>query len=393
MNTAKLIYNTMCDCKNKIRVAHVVHIMSHGGIETFLMSVLRGYDRSKFVMDIVYTGEEEGKYAEEAKDLGARLIPCSLGRDQVRFVRCFLKILKEGKYNAVNSHISDMGAGAIWAAKKAGIPSRVASYHESLSRQIRIKAFYREILRKTIVRDSTAITVSSDVVNHSHFSKMNVPAGKINSIPYGVDTDYFSRLPNNRVDLKRLGFDDDCLIVGHVGRYVSHKNHQALLDIASKVIPQVPRARFLLCGASTGPLRQVIDQKIDMMGLRTYFGMIEGLKDIREFYSSIDVFVLPSVLEGMPVSLIEAQASSKPVVASNLNGIVEATAPDMQQNLFDVSDIDSFVRTVIDLLLDKNKRNLQGQAGQKYVRENLDIKVAIKKYESLYLQEGIMYKV
>ena len=89
----------------------------------------------------------------------------------------------------------------------------------------------------------------------------------------------------------------------------------------------------------------------------------------------------------MPVSIIEAQASGKPVVASRIGGIVVATAPEMRNNLFEVNDVESYAQCLIGLLKDKEKMRNSGLAGQVFVRENLDIRVAVKKFEELYASQ------
>ena len=122
------------------------------------------------------------------------------------------------------------------------------------------------------------------------------------------------------------------------------------------------------------------------MGLSEYIAQVQGLDDMRKFYHAIDIFILPSRHEGMPISIIEAQAVSKPVVATNINGIVIATEPQMRNNLFEIDDIDSPAECVIDLLKDSEKRLRLGKAGHDYVKKELDISVAAKRYEELYLR-------
>ena len=146
----------------------------------------------------------------------------------------------------------------------------------------------------------------------------------------------------------------------------------------------MPDVRFLLCGTG-GDLRQSVDQKIVKAGLSSHIIQVQGLSDIRQFYASIDVFILPSRHEGMPVSIIEAQAAGKAVVASNLEGIKIATADGMKTNLFAVDDVESFSKCLVDLLKNKKERLTQGKAGQGFVRKYLDIKVAVERYERLYL--------
>jgi glycosyltransferase involved in cell wall biosynthesis len=186
----------------------------------------------------------------------------------------------------------------------------------------------------------------------------------------------------------------DNLIVGHVGTYKPQKNHEALIKIAALTINEVPNVRFLLCGRAVSSSQESITglydrigQQINDLRLSKYFARVQDFDDIREFYHAIDIFVLPSRTEGMPVSIIEAQAVGKPVVASRIGGIAIATAPEMRNNLFEVNDVESFAQCLIGLLKDKEKMRNSGLAGQVFVRKNLDIRTAVRKYEELYVSQ------
>ena len=132
-----------------------------------------------------------------------------------------------------------------------------------------------------------------------------------------------------------------------------------------------------------------VEREVSRPGLSKHFAMVQELEDIRQFYAAVDVFILPSRYEGMPVSIIEAQAAGKPVVASRLDGIRIATANEMKKNLFAVDDVDAFSKCLINLLKDKEKRITLGKIGQSYVQKNLDIKIAVRKYEKLYLPKEL----
>ena len=377
-------------CQKPKRVLHIVYSMNYGGVETFLMSMLRCYDRERFHMDILYTGPCEGGYGPQVRALGANLIPCRLGREQIRFVYRLYKLLRREKYDAVNNHIGDLGGGVMFAAWLAGVSSRVASYHTRWVDSGFLRNLYLRIMRCIVTRLSTNITVSSPVVGESYFGGLRVRANMILPISYGVNSVFFAEKPARTLDIKQFGFNEDNVIVGHIGSYRPQKNHMALLRIAKEVIQDVPNARFLLCGSACGDgdfftrYKVQIDQEIVNLGLSNYLAQVSGFADIREFFSAIDVFILPSKHEGMPVSIIEAQAGGKPVVASRIEGIEIATAPEMRGHLFAIDDIEHFSGCVVGLLKDKDKRDILGKAGQKFVREHLDIKVAVKRFEELY---------
>ena len=166
----------------RLRVLHIVHTMTHGGIETFLMSMLRCYDRQQFHMDILYTGPREGEYAAQAKALGAKLIACKLGYDQIRFTYHFYKLLRRERYDVLNSHLADLGAGAILAGWLAGTPARIASYHTHLPDKGFLRNLYLYIMRRFILKTATAITTSSTTVSESYFTRTPAPENMVHPI-------------------------------------------------------------------------------------------------------------------------------------------------------------------------------------------------------------------
>ncbi len=378
------------DCK-KIKVLHVVKTMDHGGIETYLMSVLRNYDRERFQMDIMYTGPREGSYAPDARTLGARLHGLPLHYDQIRFVWKFYRFLRRNHYDAVNVHLADISGGATLAAWFAGVRSRVVSYHSQLDDMGFLRNLYLRGMRTIVLKTSTSITTSSPAVTESHFSRINTSNKHIEPIAYGCDIKRFSTAPEALLDIDRSNWKADTVVIGHIGSYRPQKNHEALIQIARNVLNKAPHTRFVLCGAASSgydDYKNRIDQMIDSSGLRPFLSQVQGLDDVRKLHYACDIFILPSRNEGMPVSLIEAQAAGRPVVASRINGIVLATAPEMQQNLFEIDDVESFANCLVDLIRNKEKRIQQGIAGQKFARENLDIKVSVNKYQLLYEQKS-----
>lgn len=380
------------DEKKKIRVLHILSGMNHGGIETFLMSMLRTYDRRRFHMDILCTRSAEGPYTNQARGFGAKVLQCRMKYDQVRFIYKLYSFLRREKYDSINSHLSDLGGSVLLAALLAKVPVRVASYHQARPDMGFIKNVYLRIMRWFVVKTATSITTSSRAVSESYFAGNSAAYAMIQSISYGVDTEFFAQKSDNTLDLSRFGFSLDNMIVGHVGTYRPQKNHEALVKIAALAVNEVPNARFLLCGRHVGSSQESntslydrIGQQINDLGLSKYFARVQDFDDIREFYHAIDIFILPSREEGMPVSIIEAQAAGKPVVASRIVGIAIATAPEMRNNLFEVNDIEPFSQCLIELLKDKEKMRNSGLAGQAFVRKNLDIRIAVRKYEELYV--------
>ena len=376
---------------HKIRVLHVLQSMVHGGIETFLMSMFRNYDADQFSMEVVYTGSQQGDYAEELEKLGIRLSPCRMKYEQVRFVFSLYRFMKKNAFHCVHSHFEDFGGPVMLAAWMAGIPVRVTGYHSKKLDMGPLKNLYTWFMRRWVLLFSTCITTSSDEVTNSFFNDRQRANKDIRPIAYGVDVSYFAEKSAGCLDFAKYNINREShLIVGNVGSFRPQKNHHGLLQVVQRTIQFVPNTVFLFRGAFCdgnmvrGYTREDIEAYARHLNIEAHVRLIDPLNDMRKYYNSLDVFILPSKHEGMPISIIEAQAVSCPVVASNIEGIVNATAPEMRDNLFHYDDIDGISKCLIELLGDKQKRVEQGRAGYEFVRNNLDIKTVTRKFQAIY---------
>jgi glycosyltransferase involved in cell wall biosynthesis len=300
-----------------IRVLHVVGGMVRGGIETWLMHILRQGDRERFRMDFVVHTTEPCPYDEELRSFGSRIFPCPHPGKPWRYVRDFRRILDEhGPYDIVHSHVHFFSGFTLRVARQAGVPVRIGHSHvdtlpedtaPGLPRRLYLGAM-REMLRK----NATLALAATPEAGNALFGPRWKEGDFYRVLFYGINLAPFHKPPEPGVRAE-LGLPADAFVIGHVGRMEEQKNHRFLLEIAAKVAEMEPRTRLLLIGA--GSLRGEIERRAAELKItdRVIFaGLRSDIPNVLK--SAVDVFVLPSFCEGLGLVLIEAQAAGVPSV-------------------------------------------------------------------------------
>ena len=305
-----------------IRILHVVGGMNRGGIETWLMHVLRNIDRDRFHMDFLVHTEKPCPYDDEARTLGSKIIPCLDPSKPWLYARNFKRILSEyGPYDIVHSHVHHFSGYVLYLAKQAGIPVRIAHSHNDTSSAEAnagwLRRSYLTLTEWSIAKFATIGLGCSRNAAASLFGSSYQTDPRWQLLYYGIDLTPFRESVDAVAVRTELDIPVDAFVVGHVGRFDRQKNHEFLLEIAAEIAKREPKMRLLLIG--DGSLKLDIEQKAIEMGLGDYV-IFAGLRsDIpRLMLGAIDTFVLPSLYEGLGLVLIEAQAADLPCVFSDV---------------------------------------------------------------------------
>ena len=294
-----------------IRVLHVVTDMSRGGLETFLMNYYRSIDRNRIQFDFLTHRKERGDYDDEIEDLGGiiyrldRLNPFSiLYRTQLN---AFFKDHPE--YSIVHVHQDCLSGIILKAAMKQGVKIRIAHSHSSnqtINWKYPIKLFYRQFIPKY----ATHLAACSKAAGDWMFNGKEYIL-----IQNAIEASEFAFNPTVRSTIrKKLGISDDEIVIGHVGRFAEVKNHGFLISVFEE-IQNCVAAKLLLVG--DGYLRKQIEDQIHKRRLDSKVIMIGVQPNVADYLQAMDVFVFPSIYEGLPVTLIEAQASGLPCIISD----------------------------------------------------------------------------
>lgn len=308
--------------KQTIRILHVIGGMVRGGIETWLMHILRNIDRDRFRMDFLVHVTEPCAYDDEIRALGSPIIRCPLDRwNPWSYAVNFKRILREyGPYDVVHSHVHHFSGYVLYLAQQAGVPCCIAHSHNDTSRHEAdaglSRKLYRTLTEWLIAHHATVGLGCSRNAAADLFGS----AWEINPhwqlLYYGIDLKPFRDVVDGVAVRAELGIPADAFVIGHVGRFVEQKNHEFVVEIAAEVAKREPNMRLLLLGQ--GPLRPEIEQKVLQMGLSDRVIFAGSRPDIpRLMQGAMDVFVLPSLFEGLPVVGIEAQAAGLPFILSD----------------------------------------------------------------------------
>lgn len=307
--------------QHPIRILHIVGGMNRGGVETWLMHVLRHTDREQFQMDFLVHTTQPCSYDDEIRVLGSRIIPCMHPSKPWRYAQRFGQILHEhGPYNVVHSHVHHYSGYTLRLAEQAGVPVRIVHSHNDTS-MVQSKARllrrgYLTFMQHWISRYATVELAASCRAAQALYGPNWQPDSHRHILHCGIDLDAFQVPVKRELICAELGLPCDALIMGHVGRFDEQKNHSFLIEIAAEVIRWEPRAYLLLVG--DGPLRSHIKQQVVEAGIdeRVIFAGLRS--DVpRLMRGAMDVFVFPSFYEGLPVVGIEAQAAGIPLLLSD----------------------------------------------------------------------------
>jgi glycosyltransferase involved in cell wall biosynthesis len=295
-------------------VLHVVVNMNRGGAETLLMNLYRNIDRTKVQFDFLTC--KEGVFDQEIKSLGGKVhrIPYITDVGHTGYVKELSKFFGSNKYTIVHSHMDKMSGLVLRVAKEQNVPKRIAHSHNTSSEGNVIAKLYKWYMGKEISNSATHYLACSSQAARWLFKKKTTEAKILKN---GIEPDNFrfSSVLRNEVR-EEFNLNHSAFVIGHIGRFNLQKNHTFLLDIFSEVAKVNSNAFLLLVG--DGILRKEMQNKVKKLKLekRVIFAGVRS--DIPRLLQGIDLFLFPSLHEGLPVTLIEAQGAAVPCIISDV---------------------------------------------------------------------------
>ncbi|WP_242343898.1 glycosyltransferase [Anaeromyxobacter terrae] len=305
-----------------VRVLHVVGQMNRGGVETWLMQVLRTLDPACVRMDFLVTRGDPGHFDAEIDALGSAVIPCESPSSPTRFARQFLAVLRErGPYHVVHSHVHHFSGFTLALAHRASVPVRIAHAHSDTShldaRASPWRRIYLRLMKAAVRRYATHGLAASSAAATSLFGPRWPDVGRYEVVRCGLDFSAFRKpIAESASARADLGVPPRALVLGHVGRFDGCKNQAFLVRIAMAALKLEPSTFLVLVG--DGPLRASVEADATRLGIRERVVFAGVRADVPRVLASFDVFVLPSVREGLPLVGLEAQAAGLPIVLSDI---------------------------------------------------------------------------
>lgn len=327
--------------------------MDCGGIETWLMQLLRHMDTGRFHMDFLVHTSEHCACDDEINELGSRVIPCPGYNLPLRYARNFKRAVDDnGPYDIVHSHVHYFSGFVLRVAGSAGVQKLVAHSHtdalaledgERASRRL-----YVELMKRMVSRYAVSGLAASRGAAEDLFGPgwNNDPRWQL--LYCGIDLEPFKETVNPRQIRAELGLPQESFIVGHVGRFSVEKNHAFIIDIASELRRIEAGTYFLLVG--DGPTRKEIEHKAENLGLRDRVRFTGFRTDVtRLMLGAMDAMILPSHREGLPLVLIEAQAAGLPCICSEVVTEETDVVKRLIRRLPSGAAVDAWVTSILEL--------------------------------------------
>lgn len=300
------------------RLLCILANMNAGGAETFLMKIYRQVDRTRYQMDFCINAKDKCFYEDEINALGGRIyrIP-SKSENTMAFKKQLGAVVRDNGYDHV-LRITSSAAGFmdLKIAKGAGAAVCCArSSNSSDGNTLKSRLVHR--LGRLLYNRYVDVKIApSDLAAAYTFGKRAYRNGDVHILHNAVDLNVFRYDPAARKRIRSaLGITDDVTLVGHIGRFNTQKNHEFLLDIYDAIHKKNSSAKLMLVG--NGTLENEIRAKVDRLGLNDSVIFTGVRNDVPELLSAMDVFVFPSFYEGMPNTVIEAQATGLPCVIAD----------------------------------------------------------------------------
>ncbi len=299
-----------------IRVLNVVGGLNRGGVETWLIQVLHRLKDQGVQVDFLVPEEGPFHYQAEAEAMGSRVIVAKGVRFPPLYALNLMLILRKyGPYQIIHSHIHYFGGIPLLVAAIAGVPVRVVQSHLD-TREMDAKAgiarrVYTRVMKRLIWNCATVGTAVSKKAADALFPPDWREQEKWRVMLLGISTEPFARPVCGDALRRELGIPQGAAVVGHVGRFEAQKNHRFLLRIVAEYLKRAPNTVLLLVG--DGPLRKEIEAEAKELGIERQICFAGVRKDVPALMRGVmDVFLLPSLFEGLPLVLLEAQAAGLP---------------------------------------------------------------------------------
>ena len=294
--------------KEPIRIAHIIGKWVGGGVEAVVMNYYRHIDHSKIQFDFLCDDDSTNIPYEEIEKLGGRVILIPPYQKVFKYHKELKKIFKENNYKIVHSHINTLSVFPLFAAWCAKVPVRIAHSHSTTNKKEWKKNLLKVVLRPFAKVFANNYMCCSELAGRWLFGDKTYDKGEVFLLNNAIDLDKFKYDQKVReAKRKELGIKKDTLVIGHIGRFVQQKNHTFLIDIFNEIVKKNKDSVLLLAGQ--GPLFEETKHKVKELGIEENVQFLGQRSDANELYQVFDVFLLPSLYEGLPVVGVEAQAS------------------------------------------------------------------------------------
>lgn len=310
-----------------IHILHVLGGLDAGGAESFVMNLYRSVDRTQVQFDFIKHVSQKGMFEDEILSLGGKIFTCPRYTGKNHFTYCKWWndfFLNHPEYKIIHGHVRSTSAIYLSIAKKHGLTTIAHSHSTSNGKGL--LGLVKTIMQYPTRYIADYLFSCSDLAGKWMYGEKATKQDNYQMIPNGIDIHRFTYSEAKRKIVRQsLGILEDEFVIGHIGRFTKPKNHIFLLQTFSAYLKKHPHSRLLLVG--DGTLLQPMKKICGQMNIMNHVIFTGARSNTEDYYQVMDVFAFPSLWEGLPVSVVEAQASGLPcLISDNITRNVQLTS-------------------------------------------------------------------
>lgn len=379
-NNKNTITNVKKKTDKKKKVLMIVSsINKGGGVQSKIIDIYRNIDKEKVQFDFLILSKSVDTYEEEIENYGGQVF--YLGRVKevgyIKFLKGLYKLIKEEKYSVIHSYLSIMDGMILLVGKLAKVKIRIShSRRTGMERKVSDIAF--SFLSILIKLNATHLLACSKQAGNYLYKNQEFEV-----IPNGFDFEKFLNVKSKDIKKisKNIGVRQESLVLGHIGRFSTEKNHEFLLDIAHLLIRNnFKNFVFLLIG--DGELKSDIKEKVIELGMSDYFSFVGNQSNVEEYLGIIDILIFPSLHEGFGNVAVEAQAAGKQVIASeHIPGEI-----DMGLDLVEfvsLNKIDKWIKLILEFE-NYQSANKKDDIRKSFINRGFALESLVNRYYEIY---------
>jgi len=353
-----------------IKITYIIGRLSYGGAEKLLLDLCRKIDKTKFEITVAVL-QENNPMKEDFEAAGVHLeFFNKTNKLDIDVLRRLADYLREVKPDIVHTHLF---AGDFWggrAAELAGVKHLISTKHDMMS-----QGFWRDRLGRVMRRKFDRVVAISDAVRTYLIDTEKISIEKVALIYNGVDVNRFYR-PKSRI------LQGEGLRIGTVGRLSKEKGQKHLI----RACRFLPEGAWDLTVVGEGPLRAELRDLVDFLGLQSSVKFTGQVEDVRKYLNEFDVFVLPSISEGLSLALLEAALAGAFIIATNVGGVPEIIRDRETGLLFKPKNIEQLLAHLRWVDDHREEARRLARALQAEVAEKFSIYDVVKRYEAVYAE-------
>ena len=302
--------------KLPVKIAHIIGKTENGGVEAVVMNYYRHIDRSKIQYDFIFDYDSSDPILlDEVEALGGGFIIVPPYQNILENQRVLCKFFRRNNYPLVYSHLNTLSVFPLFAAWRMGVKIRVAHNHSTAGKGEFKRNMMKYALRPFAKIFPTHLCACSEYAGRWLFGNKAMDSGRVKVWNNAIETERYAYNEPVRNEMRQSLKLTDKFVVGHAGRFATQKNHSFLVEIFAEIHKRREDSVLLLAG--DGPLMESVKEKVSQMGLNDCVIFLGSVQGMERYYQAMDVFILPSLYEGLPVVGSEVQVSGLPFLCAD----------------------------------------------------------------------------